>query len=95
MAAANVAWKFLGLGSGLVAARLSRKVLTTTWTRTAGGTPPRNPAAPGTSWSEALTWAIVSSAVIGVARLLASRGAASVWKKAVGSLPPGLEEVGA
>lgn len=95
MAVANTAWKLFGVGSGLVATRLSRKVMTTAWTKTRGGQPPRNPAAPGTSWSEALAWAIASSVAVAITRLVANRGAAQVWKKTTGSLPPGLEEVGA
>ena len=95
MALANVAWKVVGVGSGLVAARLSRKLMTTTWHKTKGGEPPRNPAAPSTTWTDAIAWAVASSVAVAVARLLANRGAAHAWKKTTGSLPPGLEEVGA
>jgi hypothetical protein len=95
MAVAKVGWKVIGILSGLVAARTSKKVLDTTWAKTRGGEPPRNPAAPGTSWPEALSWAIAAGATVGVARLVAARGAAQAWKKTTGSLPPGVEEVGA
>jgi hypothetical protein len=95
MALANVTWKVVGVSSGLVAARLGRKAMDSTWRRTKGGDPPRNPAAPGTTWTEALSWAVASSVAVAVARLLANRGAAQAWKKTTGSLPPGLEEVGA
>ena len=95
MAVANVGWKVVGITSGLVAARTSKKLLDKTWTKAVGGEPPRNPAAPGTSWAEALTWAVATGAAVAVARLLAARGAAQVWKKTTGSLPPGVEEVGA
>ncbi|MDT7546312.1 MAG: hypothetical protein QOE99_2422 [Actinomycetota bacterium] len=95
MALAKVGWKVVGVLSGLVAARTSKKVLDATWAKTKGGEPPRNPAAPGTSWTEALTWAAASGVAVGVARLLAARGSAQAWKKTTGSLPPGLEEVGA
>lgn len=64
------------------------------WARTKGGEPPRNPAAAGTTWNKALTWAIASGVAAGVARLLATRAAASAWRKGTGHLPPGLEEVG-
>ena len=95
MAVAKVGWKIVGITSGLVAARTSKKLLDTTWTKAKGGEPPRNPAAPGTSWGEALSWAVATGAAVAVARLLAARGAAQAWKKATGSLPPGVEEVGA
>lgn len=95
MAVAKVGWKVVGVTSGLVAARTSKKLLDATWTKTKGGEPPRNPAAPGTSWGEALSWAVATGAAVAVARLLAARGAATAWRKTTGSLPPGLEEVGA
>jgi hypothetical protein len=95
MAVAKVGWKLVGVTSGLVAARTTKKVLDKTWTRTKGTEPPRNPAAPGTTWTEAVTWAIATGAALGVARLVAMRGAAQAWKRTTGSLPPGVEEVGA
>lgn len=95
MAVAKVGWKIVGIASGLVAARTSKKILDQAWARTKGGEPPRNPAAPGTTWPEALTWAAASGIAVAVARLLAARGAAQAWKKTTGALPPGLEEVGA
>jgi hypothetical protein len=42
-----------------------------------------------------VTWAIATGAALGVARLVAMRGAAQAWKRTTGSLPPGVEEVGA
>lgn len=95
MAGAKVGWKVVGITSGLIAAKTSKKLLDKTWAKTKGGEPPRNPAAPGTSWGEALSWAVASGIAVAVARLLAARGAAQAWKKTTGSLPPGLEEVGA
>jgi len=95
MAVAKAGWKVVGVTSGLVAARTSKKLLDATWKKTRGGEPPRNPAAPGTSWGEALSWAVATGAAVAVARLLAARGAASAWRRTTGSLPPGVEEVGA
>lgn len=95
MAGGKPVWKLVGITSGLVAARTTKKVLDKTWTKTKGSEPPRNPAAPGTSWGEALSWAVATGAALGVARLVAVRGAAQAWKKTTGSLPPGVEELGA
>lgn len=91
----KVLWKLVGILSGLVAARTTRAVMDKGWTRAKGAEPPRNPAAPGTTWSEAVTWAVASGIALGLARLLATRGAATAWRKGTGHLPPGLEEVGA
>jgi hypothetical protein len=93
-AVGKVAYKVLGIGAGLVAAKVARSALDKGWARTKGGEPPRNPAVPGTTWSEALTWAVASGVAVAVARLVATKGAASAWTKATGSLPPGVEEVG-
>jgi hypothetical protein len=90
----KVLWKLVGILTGLFAAKTGRSVLDRAWARTKGGEPPRNPAAPGTTWGEAVTWAVASGVAVAIMRLLATRGAASAWKKAAGHLPPGLEEVG-
>lgn len=90
----KVLWKVVGLLSGLVAAKAGRSVLDKVWAKTRGGEPPRNPAAPGTTWGEAVSWAVASGIAVALARLVATRGAASAWQKAAGHLPPGLEDVG-
>ncbi len=92
--AGKVVYKVLGIGSGLVAAKLARSALDKGWARTRGGEPPRNPAVPGTTWGEAIAWAVASGVAVAVARLLATKGVASTWAKATGQLPPGVEDVG-
>ncbi len=94
MAAAGVLYKTVGLGAGLAATKVARAALDKGWAKTKGGEPPRNPAVPGTSWNEAITWAVASGIAVGIARLLATKGTATAWHKATGHLPPGVEEVG-
>lgn len=91
----KLAWKTIGLVSGVLAASVTRKVLDKTWQRARGGEPPRNPASATTSWGEAVAWAAASGVAVAVARLLTARATAAGWRKATGALPPGLEEVGA
>lgn len=91
----KVAWKVTATASTLVAARLTAKAVTGGWKKVKRSDPPANPAAPGTGWGEALAWAGASGVAIALARLAARRGAAGVWKKATGHLPPGLEEAAA
>lgn len=93
-AVGKVGYKAVGISSGIVAAKIARSVLDKGWAKTRGGEPPRNPAVPGTSWNEALTWAVASGVAVGVARLLATKGVASTWARAAGQLPPGVEDVG-
>lgn len=91
----KVLYKLLGILGGVVAAKMARVVVEKIWAATHDGAePPRNPAVPGTGWNDAVMWAVASGIAAGIARLLATKGAASVWAKGTGHLPPGLEEVG-
>lgn len=92
--AGKVIYRVVGLGAGLAATKAARSALDKGWAKSRGGEPPRNPAVPGTSWSEALSWAVASGIAVGIARLLATKGTASAWAKLTGALPPGVEDVG-
>lgn len=94
-AVAKVGWKVVGVTTGLAAAKATRKAMDVGWSKTRGGEPPRNPASRETDWTEAVAWAVASGIALGLAKLLAARGSAKLWEKATGSLPPGLETVGA
>lgn len=91
--AERTAWKVVGTGSAIVAGLMVRKVVIGVWTKTRHSDPPSNPAARGTSWGDALGWTVATGIAVAVARLVATRGAAAVWEKATGNLPPGLEDV--
>ena len=95
MAAAKILWKGLAVTSGLVAARVTKSVLDSSWRKAVGDDPPRNPAAPGTQWKEAFAWAAASGTALGISKVVATQGAAKAWKRTTGSLPPGVEEAGA
>lgn len=90
----QVGWKVVGVLAGAVAAKASRSALDKGWAVAKGGEPPRNPADPGTSWADAVQWAVVSGVAVGLAKLVATRGAAGAWRRTTGHLPPGLQEVG-
>jgi hypothetical protein len=47
------------------------------------------------TWAEAATWAIVSGAVVGLARMVAQKKVAATWHRSTGQLPPGMEETAA
>jgi hypothetical protein len=91
----KLAWKVTAALSMLVATRLSLKAMTGGWRTLKRSEPPANPAAPGTGWGEAVAWAGASGVAIALARLAARRGAAGAWRRATGSLPPGVEEAAA
>lgn len=87
------AWSLVGgltaTGSGVAA----KKALHKGWKAVTGKEPPANPEHPRTTWPEAIVYAMVSGAIVGLARLAARKVAANVWEKRTGALPPGLEEV--
>jgi Protein of unknown function (DUF4235) len=89
---AKAGWKLTALMFAVPAGIAARKAMDAAWKKARKADPPANPAAPGTTWGEALAWAAVSGVVFAAARMVAARGAAATWRSLTGSLPPGLEE---
>lgn len=75
------AWSAFSLLLALLAATVARKVLSTSWRVTTGKEPPANPADPDVDIAEAVAWAVVSGMIIGLARMLATRRAASFYAR--------------
>jgi len=86
--------KLLGIGTGIVVRKISEKALDKVWLKTKHTSPPADPASPGTPWGEALSWAIASGIAVGVARLVATKGAATAKMKITGKAPEGMEGPG-
>jgi len=93
-AAGKIGWRILALGFAVPVGIAVRKGIEAGWRAAKHDDPPKNPAAPGTRWSEALMWAAVSGIAVAAARMVAARGAAATWKSLTGKLPPGVEDVG-
>lgn len=87
-------WKLVGGAAVAGAAFVARKALNGSWRAATGNPPPNNPEDPDVAWTEAVGFALLSGAVIGLAQLLAARNAAKYWRKRRGSLPPGLRGLG-
>lgn len=87
-------WKAAATLASIGAAVAARKAVTSVWEKQVGSEPPMNPADPQTDWVEALGWTVATGVLVGVARLVARRGAATVWQRIDGQLPPGLQEAG-
>lgn len=87
----GLVWKVLGTGSAVLAAALADKGLKAVWRTATGTEPPTVPEDPDTEWTEAVTWALLSGAVIGIARLLATRRAAAYYRESTGTLPKALQ----
>jgi Protein of unknown function (DUF4235) len=90
-AVGSLAWKIIGTGSALLAAAAAQKGLSAAWKLATGDDPPTIPEDPETSWRDAIAWAVVSGAVIGLARLVATRRAAHYYMRSTGELPKALQ----
>ncbi|MDP8969471.1 MAG: DUF4235 domain-containing protein [Actinomycetota bacterium] len=88
----NTAWKLAVTVSAVVAGIVMRKTVSAAWKGLRKEEPPSNPADRNTGWPEALAWAAASGLAVGIARLLATRGAAAGWERYTGVVPPGLAD---
>lgn len=88
--AEKASWQALTTIAAVGAAMVVRKALTAAWTSMRSDEPPTNPADPATAWSEALAWTAATGLLVGIARMIATRGAAGAWTRATGTMPPGL-----
>ncbi len=82
------------LVAALAAAAVAKKALNTSWRAATGKNPPANPADPDVRMSEAVLWAALSGTLIAVARMLATRRAATYYAQSTGHLPPQLQQDG-
>ena len=85
-------WSVFSLVAVLAAAAVTKKALNSSWKAATGKTPPANPADPDVDVKEAVAWAAVSGALIGLARMGAARRAAGYYTKSTGHLPPELQK---
>ena len=89
----RMGWKIVAGLSGLLAGLAARRVLMLGWRTFRDNDPPSNPASMRTTWAEAIAWSIASGVTLGVARLIAQRGAAEAWRAATGTYPEDMESV--
>ena len=59
-AAGKIGWKIVAAAFAVPMGIAVRKAMETGWRKAKHDDPPKNPAAPGTAWSEALIWAAAS-----------------------------------
>jgi hypothetical protein len=70
---AGKASNVIGLVTTLAATAVAKKAVDATWKIGAGKKPPTDPTDPDVQVREAMLWAVLSGAVIGVAKMWASR----------------------
>lgn len=86
--AEKLSWQLVSTVAAVGAAIAVRKALSAVWSAVRTDPPPQNPADPETSWGEALAWTAATGLLVGMARMLAGRGAAGAWRKSTGTVPP-------
>ena len=85
--AGGTGYKIMAAIASLFGALVARKLLTAVWKAASGKEPPENPAHPTVTWPEAMSWAIASGAVVGVARLVAQKKVADSFHRASHDTP--------
>jgi hypothetical protein len=88
----KLVWNIMRTGATEGADMVARRVANTGWTAVTGKRPPGHPGSPDASWPTAIGWAAASGALIGVARLLATRKVAAYYTKSAGHPPEALPE---
>ena len=83
-------WNSVATGAAVGAVALTKPLIERAWRLTLRSEPPGNPAHQDVSWRDAILWALVTGALIGVIRLVAQRLAAGAWAKARGDYPEAL-----
>jgi len=85
------AWAAFSTVSAIGGAAVAKKALNTSWKAATGKEPPANPADPDVAMAEAVAWAAASGTFVALARMLATRRAASYYARSTGHLPPQLQ----
>ncbi len=79
------------MASGALAGLVVRQALERSWRLVQNEEPPENPASRRVGWGSALAWTVATSVAMGVAQVVAQRGAAAGWQKALGTYPRALD----
>jgi len=83
-------WNGVATAAAVGAVAATKPLLERGWRIAFRSEPPGNPAAEDVTWRDAILWALVTGAIVGVIRLVAQRLAAGAWQKATGSYPKAL-----
>ena len=73
--------KPLAAVAALLGTAVAKRVLAGAWRVTTGKEPPEDPKHPSVAWREALTWAALSGAAVGLARLVAQKKVAETFAR--------------
>ena len=89
----SFAWKAVAGVAASIAGLAATQVLNQIWTKLIPDhDPPEDPTDPDTTAKDAVIWTALTGLGVGVAAVLAQRGAATGWTRATGQLPPPFEK---
>lgn len=80
-------WKLATTGAAIGGGVLAKKVTETTWRFVTGGDSPSNPEDPDIEWKEAIAFALLSGALVQLARMMINRESTRAFQKSTGHLP--------
>lgn len=84
----TVVFKIGTTAAAVAAAAAVRQGVRLAWRGARKTEPPADPSSPDTSWADALMWTVATAIGVGIARLIAQRGAVLGWERATGSRAP-------
>ncbi len=88
----DLVYKVMSVAAAIGASKVARSATDGSWKFIRGEESPKNPEDPDNDWIEAVMFAVLSGAIVGLARMLASRQTAAVFKKSAGRLPKDLDK---
>ncbi|WP_375487396.1 DUF4235 domain-containing protein [uncultured Jatrophihabitans sp.] len=85
---AKIGLKVINLAIGIPVGIATKKLVERTWTAVRPGDPPRKAKDVDSTWSDALTWAVLSAAGIVAAEFITRQGTAVAYRSITGLEPP-------
>jgi hypothetical protein len=83
-------WNGVASAAAVGAVIATKPLVERAWRAAFHSEPPGNPAHQDVAWRDAILWALITGALVGVIRLVAQRLAAGAWQKATGDYPEAL-----
>jgi hypothetical protein len=83
-------WNGVASAAAIGAVTVTKPLIERGWRMAFRSEPPGNPAHQDVAWRDALLWAVITGALVGMIRLVAQRMAAGAWQKATGDYPKAL-----
>jgi hypothetical protein len=83
-------WNGVASAAAVGAVVVTKPLVERSWRVVFRSEPPGNPAHQDVAWRDAILWALITGALVGLIRLVAQRLAAGAWQKATGDYPEAL-----